>query len=524
MRSGFVAGLAVVLALVLPGVASADVVEYSIPTAGSNPFGIVAGPDGALWFTESRGNKIGRITTTGRVTEFPLPTANADPRGIAAGADGALWFTESRANQIGRITTSGTVTEFPVPKAFANPFSITAGQDGSLWFTELTGTVGRITTSGTVTEFPTGRGVYITAGPDGALWFTEGSNKIGRITTGGTVTHFTDNLMDPTNPFLVTWGITTGPDGALWYSIAPLEACCESTIGRITTSGTVSHFDLNTTGSLEMPIAPGPDGALWFGHGLSLDRITTSGAISGTQVPGTVAGLAPGPDGAVWFTDYDTGKIGRSTTSVSRPSVDPLSPGAGATEVLPNGNVLAVFSEAMDRPSTQAAFSVKRTSDGQAVSGTFSWYGNVLIFDPSGYLFGGTRYTVTVAGSATGASGRTLSNPKSWSFTTTNRPVFDPVTPVSGATGVSTNTLVYPVFNKAMNKLATQAAFTLKRTSNGAPVAGTFAWYGTVLIFDPAAPLAPNTQYTATVAGSATDTAGRTLANPGSWKFTTGAA
>ena len=48
------AGVAVLLTLVLPGVASADVVEYPIPTAGSWPIGITAGPDGALWFTENR--------------------------------------------------------------------------------------------------------------------------------------------------------------------------------------------------------------------------------------------------------------------------------------------------------------------------------------------------------------------------------------------------------------------------------------------------------------------------------------
>jgi hypothetical protein len=34
--------------------------EYAVPTAASNPVGIAAGPDGALWFTENNGNKIGR--------------------------------------------------------------------------------------------------------------------------------------------------------------------------------------------------------------------------------------------------------------------------------------------------------------------------------------------------------------------------------------------------------------------------------------------------------------------------------
>jgi hypothetical protein len=47
--------------------------QYPIPTAGSGPNGIVAGPDGALWFTEYSGNKIGRITTGGSITEYRSP-------------------------------------------------------------------------------------------------------------------------------------------------------------------------------------------------------------------------------------------------------------------------------------------------------------------------------------------------------------------------------------------------------------------------------------------------------------------
>ena len=67
---------------------------YPVPTAGSYPGGITAGPDGALWFTEFSGNKIGRITTAGAITEHAVPTAGSDPEDITTGPDGALWFTE----------------------------------------------------------------------------------------------------------------------------------------------------------------------------------------------------------------------------------------------------------------------------------------------------------------------------------------------------------------------------------------------------------------------------------------------
>src|SRR6266436_5523218 len=66
--------------------------EFPTPTAGSQPTAITTGPDGALWFTEQSGNKIGRITTDGVITEFPLPISGSGPVGITTGPDGALWF------------------------------------------------------------------------------------------------------------------------------------------------------------------------------------------------------------------------------------------------------------------------------------------------------------------------------------------------------------------------------------------------------------------------------------------------
>src|SRR5262245_53933133 len=74
---------------------------------GSGPSGITAGPDGNLWFTESYGLAIGRITPQGVVTEF---SASGDSAGIAAGPDGNLWFTEYYGNKIGRITPKGVVS------------------------------------------------------------------------------------------------------------------------------------------------------------------------------------------------------------------------------------------------------------------------------------------------------------------------------------------------------------------------------------------------------------------------------
>jgi streptogramin lyase len=132
--------LCVLLLLSLCALSSAQTVtftEFPITTAGANPSGITAGPDGALWFTEFQGNKIGRITTAGTITEYPIPTSKSAPDEITVGADGALWFSENGGNRIGRITTAGTITEYLIPTPGAFPVGITAGPDGALWFADI---------------------------------------------------------------------------------------------------------------------------------------------------------------------------------------------------------------------------------------------------------------------------------------------------------------------------------------------------------------------------------------------------
>jgi sugar lactone lactonase YvrE len=157
---------------------------FSIPTPGSRPLSITAGPDGNLWFTEWLGNKIGRITPAGVITEFPVPTLNARPRDITTGPDGNLWFTETNASRIGRVTPNGVVSEFPVP---ARGTEIAVGPDGNLWFTESSANkIARITPAGVVTEFsiptPDSQPFGITTGSDGNIWFTEFSGrKLGRL-------------------------------------------------------------------------------------------------------------------------------------------------------------------------------------------------------------------------------------------------------------------------------------------------------------------------------------------------------
>ncbi len=210
--------------------------EYQL-SGNPSPLEITAGTDGALWFTEYFGNKIGRITTDGDITEFPVAMVGselAQLNDITAGPDGALWFTEGYARKIGRITKAGVITEYAVPGGW--PKAIITGPDGALWFTGVSqsGGIGRITTGGVVTEYslPTGHVPNdITVGPDGALWFTElVANQIGRMTIDGVL-----RAEFPLSPIscncVLPAGIGLGPDGALWF------AKDIDKVGRISTNG-----------------------------------------------------------------------------------------------------------------------------------------------------------------------------------------------------------------------------------------------------------------------------------------------
>ncbi|MES1262282.1 MAG: dockerin type I domain-containing protein [Acidobacteriota bacterium] len=197
-------------------------IAYTLPfvrldsARGDHNFGIVAGPDGALWFTDPESSHIGRISTSGIITTFQTP-AGAWPLAITVGPDGALWFTEEQANRIGRMTTTGALTEFSLPVG-NRPIAITSGPDGALWFTEQTGRIGRITTAGLVTEYgsplPDDCCYYaITTGRDRALWFTGSSgHRLGRITTAGVITDFT--VPAGHNPATVA----PGPEGDIWFT------------------------------------------------------------------------------------------------------------------------------------------------------------------------------------------------------------------------------------------------------------------------------------------------------------------
>ncbi len=347
--------------------------EYNL-SLNSGAQCITKGPDGNLWFTQSSGNKIGKISTAGIITEYSLPAGSSYPRGITAGPDGNLWFTEYSGNKVGKISTAGTITEYSLSTKNNYLNGITKGPDDNLWATasqisndSTLGKIIRIKPSGNITEysipiidtfsistatFTTSAPGDITVGPNENLWFSENQStykytygeysggigksfvgsigKIGKITPGGIIEVV---YISPNNNSTTISSITTGPDGNIWFIESYLRP--EETIityrdkifsynlCKITTDGIVTKIPWGYSNK----IIAGPDGNIWATVGYSRrDEYGTSSykdeilkiSLDGknTQTYPLSSGSYPygitvGIDGNIWFTELNGNKIGK---------------------------------------------------------------------------------------------------------------------------------------------------------------------------------------------------------------------
>lgn len=104
-----------------------------LPHKGSWPARITRGPDGAMWFTEYHGPRIGRIDDRGKISEFSLGS-ECCPQDIVAGRSGDLWFSDNGDSAVSRITLNGNVTRYPIGSPFSmdDVQGLAMDRDGSL--------------------------------------------------------------------------------------------------------------------------------------------------------------------------------------------------------------------------------------------------------------------------------------------------------------------------------------------------------------------------------------------------------
>ena len=351
-RCGWMGGAAVVAAMIAAAPAAAaegPLTEYPIPTPNGVPTAITEGPDGALWFTESVGNKIGRIDpVTKAITEYPLPIAGSQPNGITTGPDGALWFTETAGDRIGRLNpATGAIAEFPIPTANAQPMGIVAGADGNLHFTEYNNSaLGTITPAGVVTEnktlfAPPEDPLYLTGGRQvdgfGGIWYgTANTGRFGFTTGTGTAGETSALVPSGWSTTPEVTGITIGADGRVWSLVNDPSAVNGSELlATDNLFGTRVLVPLSGAATgLTSQLLADPENGFWFvqanGTAPRLVRYTSLGTETDLVAPTTggtscfsstnlrscpLTGVTFGPDQAVWFTDFANNAIARFPTS-----------------------------------------------------------------------------------------------------------------------------------------------------------------------------------------------------------------
>ena len=332
-RGGYRSGAALLLALgacattppLAPLTTDAEPHCQPLPDRASSPTTIALAPDGAVWFTESTGNRIGRMNPDGTgLKEFALANPGSAPRIIALGSDGNMWFSEHTGNRIGRIRATGEYTGFPIATPNSQPRAIALGSDGNIWFGMFAaGRIGRITPKGVITEFaiptPDSGPRALAAGPDGNIWFSEyRTSKIGRITPRGKITEF-----DLPRPNSGPGDITAGADGAMWFVELSGGIDGQRTdgnrVGRITMRGEITEFAMPAGSESPINITVGPDRNPWYTRGRTLGRVNPDRSIEefpageNTRAVGLSAGADRAPprslSNRLWFADGAGGRV-----------------------------------------------------------------------------------------------------------------------------------------------------------------------------------------------------------------------
>ncbi len=280
--------------------------------------GITAGPDGNLWFTETRRPDRADHARRRRHRVQPGITAGSCPYGITAGPDGNLWFTESGRQPDRPDHPAGVVTEFSAGiSPAAGPIGITAGPDGNLWFTEPDGDrIGRITPAGRRhrvqrrhrrRQRPTASRPAPTA--------TSGSPKLG----GSRIGRITPPASSPSSH-------RHHPGAARRdHGRARRQPLVHRAVGEPDRPDhperrrhRVQRRHHRRRGS---PASrPGPTATCGSPRiaGNRIGRITPPGVVTEftrASRPAAPDGITAGPDGNLWFTEIDGNRVGRITTS-----------------------------------------------------------------------------------------------------------------------------------------------------------------------------------------------------------------
>ncbi|MCI0379427.1 MAG: Ig-like domain-containing protein [Gemmataceae bacterium] len=199
------------------------------------------------------------------------------------------------------------------------------------------------------------------------------------------------------------------------------------------------------------------------------------------------------------------------------------------------GNMVVVFSEAMDAASINSGTVRLKDAAGNVLTGavTYDSANHSATIDPANDLAFSTSYTVEVLSGAAGvkdAAGTAMAATFSSAFTTAAdaAPSVTSVTPASGATGVAVGSNITVVFSKAMDAATIHSGTVRLKDAAGNVLAASISYNSAnnSATIDPANSLVFSTSYTVEVlggAGGVKDAAGTAMTATFTSTFTTAA-
>jgi virginiamycin B lyase len=174
-----------------------------------------------VWYTAQHQGALGRLDPeTGKTEHIPLGEGSA-PHGVIVGPDGAPWVTDSGLNAIVRVDPkTRQVKRFPLAgRGYANLNTAAFDGRGVLWFTGQSGVYGSLdprTGRVKVHDAPRGRGPYgIASTPDGSIYYVSlAGSHLARINTRTGEAE----VIEPPTPDQGARRVWADSKGGLWIS------------------------------------------------------------------------------------------------------------------------------------------------------------------------------------------------------------------------------------------------------------------------------------------------------------------
>ena len=252
--------------------------------------------------------------------------------------------------------------------------------------------------------------------------------------------------------------------------------------------------------------------------------VSQTTVVSPTHIEATFAVAA---DAAPGITSIRVSSGGQMTNVVAFTIAAPLgvtstNPGSGAGGVAVNSAVTVISDEAVNCDTVSGGNFSLTAPGGAAIAGTIACAGSTASFSPTQRLTSSTAYTATLSTAITDPAGDGLAANYAWSFTTAVPPTVTSTNPGGAATGVPINQSPLLVgFSQPLNCATVTGASFLVATVAGVPVSGAVTCSNSTAYFVPAAALALNTLYTATITAAVSNAAGAPLVGAYQWNFKT---